>query len=248
MDSDAEKVLRDAIFDHLNQIVRDQGVVTREQLWDFKVNGEVHHLIDRNRGIRNPVYMQGTLSILSDPNGKYADKELSGALFAYAYREGSINGDNRKLRNAYELGLPIILFRKIADGVFVPVFPVYVVKDDLENRRFLIAVDDALRSISNPVDPKPLEKEYAERITKQRLHQPEFRGRVLRAYEVQCAVCSLRHGDLLDAAHIIADGKPNGTATVDNGLSLCKIHHAAYDSNFLGITPDYKESYSKASS
>ena len=25
-----------------------------------------------------------------------------------------------------------------------------------------------------------------------------------------------------------------------NGLSLCKIHHAAYDKNILGISPDYQ--------
>ncbi len=27
---------------------------------------------------------------------------------------------------------------------------------------------------------------------------------------------------------------------MNNGLSLCKIHHAAFDSNIIGITPDYK--------
>jgi putative restriction endonuclease len=27
---------------------------------------------------------------------------------------------------------------------------------------------------------------------------------------------------------------------VTNGLSLCKIHHAAYDRMLLGITPDYE--------
>jgi putative restriction endonuclease len=26
---------------------------------------------------------------------------------------------------------------------------------------------------------------------------------------------------------------------VSNGLALCKIHHAAYDSNILGIRPDH---------
>ena len=26
---------------------------------------------------------------------------------------------------------------------------------------------------------------------------------------------------------------------VPNGLSLCKIHHAAYDRNILGVRPDY---------
>ena len=63
---------------------------------------------------------------------------------------------------------------------------------------------------------------------------------VVRAYEVRCAVCRLRHGDLLDAAHITADSEEIGLAVVTSGLSLCKIHHAAYDRQLLGITPKYK--------
>ncbi|MGV9662288.1 HNH endonuclease [Nocardia niigatensis] len=240
MDRDAEAILREEIFLHLEELVGDTGVVTREQLWDFTLNGATHRLIDRNRGIRNPKDMLATLSILSDPKGKYADEELQDSLFAYAYREGSVNGDNKKLRAALDLDLPLLLLRKIADGVFVPVPRVYVVADDQENRQFLIALHDSLRLVENPLELQPLEREYVERVTKQRLHQPEFRGRVLRAYECRCAVCHLKHAKLLDAAHIIADGKPNGTPTVDNGLSLCKIHHAAYDENFLGITPDYQ--------
>ena len=27
--------------------------------------------------------------------------------------------------------------------------------------------------------------------------------------------------------------------TVDNGIALCKLHHAAFDSFILGINPDY---------
>ncbi len=34
--------------------------------------------------------------------------------------------------------------------------------------------------------------------------------------------------------------------TVSNGLALCKLHHAAYDRNLLGITPDYKVEINKA--
>jgi Predicted restriction endonuclease len=59
------------------------------------------------------------------------------------------------------------------------------------------------------------------------------------AYHGACAVCSLRHVELLDAAHIIEDKDENGLPELPNGLSLCKIHHAAYDRRFLGITPDY---------
>ncbi|AYF78553.1 restriction endonuclease [Nocardia yunnanensis] len=240
MDRAAEAILREEIFQHLKELVGDTVVVTRQQLWDFNLKGETYHLIDRNRGIRNPKDMLATLSILSDPKSKYPDEEVGGSLFAYAYREGSVDGDNKKLRRALELELPLILLRKIADGVFVPVLPVYVVADDKPNHRFLIALDESLRSVADPINLQPLEREYAQRVTKQRLHQPEFRGRVLRAYECRCAVCHLRHAKLLDAAHIIADGKPNGTPTVNNGLSLCKIHHAAYDENFLGITPGYE--------
>lgn len=240
MDISAENIVRQAIFDHLEEMVRDTGVVTREQLSRFTVDGEVHRLIDHSRGIRNPASMYGTLSILSDPKGKYADEEVGESLFSYAYREGSTAGDNKKLRRAYELRLPFILLRKIEPGLFVPVFPVYAVADDPANRRFLIALDETLLSVDDPLHLDPLEKKYAARIAKQRLHQPEFRGRVLHAYCGQCTVCNLKHGALLDAAHIISDSKPHGTADVSNGLSLCKIHHAAYDRNFLGISPDYR--------
>ncbi|WP_327150352.1 HNH endonuclease [Nocardia sp. NBC_01329] len=240
MEISAEAVLRQAIFDHLSELVRETPVVTRQQLWDFYVDGEQHQLVDRNRGIRNPRDMVATLSIMSDPNSKYADEELGGSLFSYAYREGTTAGDNKKLRRAYELGLPLILLRKIETGVYLPIFPVYAIGDDPDNRRFLIGLDESLRSIKDPLDLQPLERRYAERVIKQRLHQPEFRGRVLLAYRSECAVCNLKHGALLDAAHIIADTKPHGSADVDNGLSLCKIHHSAYDLNFLGISPDYE--------
>jgi len=60
----------------------------------------------------------------------------------------------------------------------------------------------------------------------------------MRAYETRCAVCALRHGELLDAAHIVADSEEAGIPVVRNGLALCKIHHAAYDSGILGIRPD----------
>ena len=75
-------------------------------------------------------------------------------------------------------------------------------------------------------------------MTRQRLHQPAFRARVMHAYATRCAVCSLRHGRLLDAAHIIEDGAPKGDPITANGLALCKIHHAAYDQDILGIRPD----------
>jgi putative restriction endonuclease len=37
----------------------------------------------------------------------------------------------------------------------------------------------------------------------------------------------------------VPDSHPGGEPVVPNGLALCKIHHAAYDRNILGIRPDY---------
>jgi len=53
---------------------------------------------------------------------------------------------------------------------------------------------------------------------------------------VRCVVSRLP--ELPDAAHIRADSD-DGAARVSNGLSLCKIHHGAFDSNIIGISPDY---------
>lgn len=61
---------------------------------------------------------------------------------------------------------------------------------------------------------------------------------MLHAYGTRCAVCALRHPELLDAAHIVPDGEEGGFASVRNGLALCTIHHRAYDVSVLGIRPD----------
>jgi putative restriction endonuclease len=214
------------------------GVVTRAQLEAFSYAGEELKLVDQSRGIRNPRQLTATLSILSQPRGPYDDVQTEDGLLRYAYRDGDPDGgDNRKLRRAAELGLPLVLLQGIAPGVFVPTFPVYVVADDPVGRFVEIAVDENLRFLVHAT-PTADTREYAERLTRLRLHQPVFRARVLRAYEQSCAICRLKHVDLLDAAHILSDAE-GGQPVVPNGLSLCKIHHAAYDRGILGVRRDY---------
>lgn len=234
-----ELLVREAAVEWvLSRAERSGGVVTRAELEAFQYDGEPIKLIDQSRGIRNPRQLAATISILSSPKGPYDDVETADGLLRYAYREGDPDGsDNRKLRAAHQLGLPLILIRGIAPGVFVPVAPVYVVADRPEQRIFEIAVDESLRLLSGaPLDET--QRSYVERLTKLRLHQPVFRARVLQAYESTCAMCRLRHVELLDAAHILPDGHPRGLPVVSNGLSLCKIHHAAYDRDILGVRPD----------
>ncbi|WP_207392608.1 HNH endonuclease [Aeromicrobium sp. IC_218] len=225
---------------HLTDATTEKGTLTREQLLSFPVADSVWKLLDHSRGIRNPRELAATLTVMSSPTGPYRDEDLQGGLLKYEYRAGSVNGDNTKLRRAYELGMPLILLKKIEPSVYVPIHPVYVVADVQDARYFLLALDEGIRLLSDPLNPSEDERRYVERITRERLHQPEFRGRVLRAYETRCAVCVLRHGRLLDAAHIVADHEVTGTPITANGLALCKLHHAAYDSDLLGISPDYQ--------
>ena len=67
---------------------------------------------------------------------------------------------------------------------------------------------------------------------------------VITAYSGRCTVCSIGSADrlisLLDAAHIRPDRDEQGLPEIPNGLSLCKIHHSAYDLNILGIAPDLR--------
>lgn len=66
-----------------------------------------------------------------------------------------------------------------------------------------------------------------------RRRDPEFRTRVLRAYEYRCAVCGfdLRLGNTqvgLEAAHIMWH-QAGGPDTEQNGLALCVLHHKLFD-------------------
>lgn len=232
---------RESLGEQVLRFAADRGDhLTWSEMESFPLaTGERIRLVDPGRGgIWNPSDHVATLSIITSPDGPYADRELDGGLLRYSYQSGPIGGKNLKLRRAKELGLPILMFRKVGKGTYMPVYPIYVVGDDPEAREFTLAPDASLRTLGEQGLVSPVERAYAERLVRQRIHQRAFRAQVLLAYQDKCAICRLKHADLLDAAHIIPDGSPNGDPVVPNGLSLCKIHHAAFDRNILGVRPD----------
>jgi putative restriction endonuclease len=121
----------------------------------------------------------------------------------------------------------------VARGVYHALYPVYLVAEDVDRHEVV------LDTVPLGSAASPLERRYAQRLTVHRLHQNLFRPRVLRAYGTRCAMCRLGHAPLLDAAHILPDAHERGDPIVPNGLALCKIHHAAYDADILGVRPDY---------
>ena len=82
-----------------------------------------------------------------------------------------------------------------------------------------------------------------------RRRDPQFRDRVLIAYEYRCAMCGYdgmmdRSAVGLEAAHVRwwSDGGPD---TVDNGVSLCSLHHVLFDKGVLGVSLEHSVQVSR---
>jgi putative restriction endonuclease len=151
-----------------------------------------------------------------------------------------MHADNIGLRQALQSNKPLIYFHGIVPSRYLSVWPVYVIGDSPSDLAFHVAFEPGV-AVGVPelgLLVGDARRTYALRLIKQRLHQVGFRERVLAAYRHTCSVCRLRHDELLDAAHIIRDGHPRGDPIVPNGLALCKLHHAAFDANIIGIRPD----------
>ncbi len=170
----------------------------------------------------------------------YEDEEGADGLHRYKLRrDQGGTAENESLRIALRDQVPLIWFYGVAPGVFTAIFPVWFTAEEPAQDQFVLALTDSQRTIQPNSPVEATLRRYLIAETKRRLHQPVFASQVMLAYETRCAVCALGHRELLDAAHIIPDSEPRGLPIVPNGLALCKIHHAAYDQNILGIRPDY---------
>ena len=139
-----------------------------------------------------------------------------------------------------EARLPLLYFHGIVKGIYATLPRLHHRGTRPNQLAFRIAVADTAAVSSDDLVDRVAEeptRAYRARIVLQRLHQASFSQRVLRAYRNSCSVCHLKHRELLDAAHIVPDKDLLGVPSVTNGLALCKLHHAAFDSYIIGISP-----------
>ena len=211
----------------------------------FNFRGTRVPFLNYQKGIYRAAVQRGpaALSIQTSAKSPYDDEETTGGFF-YAYRAGDVNQpDNRALRAAHELAVPVVYFVATKPGWYQALYPWWVTDDDPAHERVTLRPGRMAGPMDEPepatID-NPLEREYAVREVRVRLHQGRFRGVVLPAYGNQCAICRLKEERLLDAAHIVGDADQRGEPVVSNGLSLCTIHHRAFDQDLVGISPDYE--------
>lgn len=111
------------------------------------------------------------------------------------------------------------LIQEIAELVLFEHFPEILHSDITE----MVGLDFTLKSKRSPRDPN-------------------FRERILKAYEYSCAICgfNVRLGNQLvgvDAAHI-QWYQAGGPDTEENGMALCSLHHKLFDRGVFTITGD----------
>jgi putative restriction endonuclease len=226
---------------------REGGLVSQEELDQFTFDGKRISLLQHMRGIRVVAGLEAALTIrttyrLKPEERPYEDDVGPDGYPRYKWRGTDPDAhDNKALRQAMILGKPLIWFIAVSPGVFRPI-QVWLLDEEPDQQQFVVAPSEDLRAqwgrdFTHPAD-EALQRQYVDSVVRRRIHQPLFRQRVLVAYSRQCALCRLRHTELLDAAHIREDSD-GGEPIVPNGIAMCAIHHRAFDNSVLGIRPDF---------
>jgi putative restriction endonuclease len=249
-----DTLVRMAAFERVHELTAAGGLSPSRALDDgFIFGGQRIPLYNPRRGIFKPAAMRFLLSIKTvfpkrgnrvwydDQREVHRQIYEGDELVDYSFMgDDPEAADNRNLRAACEQQIPLIYFLGVSPGLYQVVAPVFVADIDRAGLRARIAF--AMPDQASPEAPAtPIERRYALRAVKQRLHQASFREAVITAYQNRCALSGLPAPMLLDAAHIMPDKDERfGQPVVQNGLPLSKTHHAAFDAHLIGISPDFR--------
>jgi putative restriction endonuclease len=113
---------------------------------------------------------------------------------------------------------------------------------------FRTAIDDSreIHSIENILLESAEKNDFSllNEITDEKKRDRAFSKTIMRLYDYACAACHYRiiteNGEAcVDAAHIFpfSDSKDD---SIGNGISLCKLHHWAFDKGLFSINDNYK--------
>jgi putative restriction endonuclease len=247
--ADVDDRVRARAFDFLRQQTELHGEILSHAVLSkgFEFEGRRVPLLGP-QGIFKPAVLPEmplsimTKAVVAGEARPYQDEMGPDGFLRYRYRgSDAAHRDNVGLRLAMRRGVPLVYLFGVTPGRYMPVWPVFIVRDHPDDLAFSVAVDSPYMPVLSDSQPDLVSLEarraYVTVVTQRRVHQQGFRERVLQAYRTQCAICRLGHEELLEAAHILPDGHPRGEPIVPNGLALCKLHHAAFDRHILGITP-----------
>lgn len=106
-------------------------------------------------------------------------------------------------------------------------------------------VVNKLIKAERPVNYHPIEEKRTKTVTKEiSIKKRGFRQAVIEAYDFKCSVCGLkitspkRNIWEVEAAHIVPHSY-KGKDDILNGISLCHLHHWAFDVGWFSLLDDY---------
>ena len=243
-----DATVRALTFEYLEELTARVGAVvpwtTLSQGFHFR---EIRIPLVSRRGIFKPASLQFPLTITTTyKENVYKDFYQTDGYLKYDYQgDDPLSHDNTGLRNAMLRKLPLAWFYGLQRNRYLAMWPVYVIEDHPRDLSFSVAIDYAIPGggpdFADTIDQHETQilRQYTTAQTRVRIHQHQFRENVLQAYRHRCSICNLRHPELLEAAHIIPDSEYLGQPIVPNGLSLCQLHHGAFDRYLIGIKPDF---------
>jgi len=154
------------------------------------------------------------------------------------------------LRQAYEKGF--CPYKKENQEIAIAFRPDFIVEyiRSLESLHNFGQTDRDFEILSSvAINPSAVSDEQVAMVSEPRritvasvrraLRDNSFKNRVLNAYSHKCAVCGLQL-DLVEAAHIVPVAHPNSTDETSNGITLCALHHKAYDKALITVNEQYR--------
>jgi hypothetical protein len=234
-----------------------------EEIFDTNFGHSISGINLRNLG-------DGTKAILlfSSVKGPYSDRSDEDII--YYSGEGIVGDQkltnaNKALVNSNSEGRVIFGFEKtdpkstewvymgllkVLDYDYLPqngrkVYEFKIQKMQFENPEIILKEQEEL--VNEAISSEPVLTEI--RDTKQtfrkiKVRSAAFKTKIKELYEDSCAVCGIRRYNKaqnpeVEAAHIYPVEK-DGTDDLRNGLSLCKLHHWAFDGGLFVIEDNFE--------
>jgi putative restriction endonuclease len=228
--------------------------------YGFNRNGICTKIINKNQKI---------IIIFSDINSPYSDK-MEGDIFTYYGEGPDISKNQKFTRGNKNLGLSnlnnniIYGFRKedskstlwtyigilkVIDYDYISqngrmVYEFKIQKTEIESEKEL---EKEQQVLYQELDSAPIlieERKTKQTFTKIKIRSAAFKTEVKKVYEDTCVVCEKRRYTKakfpeVQAAHIFPVER-EGSDDLRNGISLCRLHHWAFDGGLFVITDNFK--------
>jgi putative restriction endonuclease len=192
-----DAVVRQAAFDHVRGMQSRDLVLSHEDIArGFMFEGQRWPLWNPQRGIFKPRGMPFLLSIRTVSPRKGGriwydgQRHVHRQIFAgdeelnYAFMGTDPSApENVWLREAAERQIPFIYFLGVSPGRYQAIIPTFVVDWNPRRLSGRIAFGELAGAAATATAPDEVERRYALRLVKQRLHQASFRDSVLAAYD-----------------------------------------------------------------